>query len=42
MIEKPAKRSRIDNPTKMDLNKQKEQFSIAYVRAVVAAAGYNV
>jgi uncharacterized protein DUF4365 len=26
----------------MDLNKQKEQFSIAYVRAVVAAAGYNV
>ena len=26
----------------MDLNKQKEQFSIAYVRAVIAAAGYNV
>src|SRR6266550_4758246 len=26
----------------MDLNKQKEQFSIAYVRAVVAAASYNV
>jgi hypothetical protein len=26
----------------MDLNKQKEQFSVAYVRAVVAAAGYNI
>jgi hypothetical protein len=26
----------------MDLNKQKEQFSIAYVRAVIAAARYNV
>lgn len=26
----------------MDLNKQKEQFSIAYVQAVVAASGYNV
>jgi hypothetical protein len=26
----------------MNLNKQKEQFSIACVRAVVAAAGYNV
>jgi len=26
----------------MDLNKQKEQFSIAYVRAVVAVAGFNV
>jgi hypothetical protein len=29
-------------PEFMDLNKQKEQFSIAYVRAVVTAAGYNV
>lgn len=26
----------------MDLNKQKEQFSIAYIRAVVAAAGFNI
>jgi hypothetical protein len=26
----------------VNLNRQKEQFSIAYVRAVVAAAGYNV
>lgn len=26
----------------MDLNKQKEQFSIAYVRAVIAAAGFTV
>ena len=26
----------------MDLNKQKEQFSIAYARAVVAVAGFNV
>ena len=26
----------------MDLNQQKEQFSIAYFRAVAAAAGYNV
>jgi hypothetical protein len=26
----------------MDLNKQKEQFSIAYVQAVVAVAGFNI
>lgn len=26
----------------MDLNKQKEQFSIAYARAVIAVAGFNV
>jgi hypothetical protein len=26
----------------MDFNKQKEQFSIAYTRVVVAAAGYNI
>jgi hypothetical protein len=26
----------------VDLNQQKQQFSIAYVRAVAAVAGYNV
>jgi hypothetical protein len=26
----------------MDLNKQKEQFSIAYARAVIAVAGFNI